>query len=101
MTAALPEGISHGGPTAYNRHRCRCEFCKAWRKGYDNARAKSRGIRQLKEDDAVREYIRSKGIRFYGPCPFRRSPRVLATMIADYLNDDLHLYIRDHMRRNA
>lgn len=34
-TVELPAGIDHGGPSAYNRFKCRCGPCKAWRQSYD------------------------------------------------------------------
>jgi hypothetical protein len=34
-TVELPPGINHGGPSAYNRYKCRCAACKAWRQSYD------------------------------------------------------------------
>jgi len=34
-TVELPPGISHGTPSAYNRFKCRCQACKAWRQSYD------------------------------------------------------------------
>lgn len=33
----LPPGIDHGGPSAYNRFKCRCQLCKGWRQSYDRA----------------------------------------------------------------
>lgn len=33
--AELPAGIDHGGPSAYNRFKCRCDQCREWRQSYD------------------------------------------------------------------
>lgn len=97
----LPSHITHGTPSAYNYYRCRCPVCQQWRRDYDNARARTRAERQLIEYDAARAYLWSKGLRFYGPGPFRRNPRTLAHLLANYLNDDYHLYVQDYIRRNT
>lgn len=34
-TVVLPDGIDHGGSSAYNRFKCRCGLCKGWRQSYD------------------------------------------------------------------
>lgn len=34
----LPDKYSHGGPTAYNKFRCRCAECQQWRRSYDRDR---------------------------------------------------------------
>lgn len=34
----LPDKYKHGGATAYNKFRCRCEPCQEWRRSYDRHR---------------------------------------------------------------
>lgn len=97
----MPDHVRHGTPNAYNYYRCRCPECVEWRSNYDADRQKKRDEEHLQSLDAAREYIREKGLRFYGPGPFRRNPYPLARLLATYLNDDLALYIRDYRRRNS
>lgn len=85
----LPEGVHHGGHTAYGRHGCRCRYCVQYRRLYDkwarlNAAA---GLREEKR--SARDYLAWRGIQVYGPGPFRRNPIRLAQIVAAYFNDDL------------
>lgn len=100
MTVQLPPSVPHGTPNAYNHYECRCGPCTAWRKTYDADRIRRRTLERHSRRDACREYVREKGLRFYGPGPFRRNPIHLAQLIAGYLNDDLAQYVRDYRRRN-
>ena len=100
MTVQLPYGVLHGTPNAYNHYQCRCEPCSAWRTAYDVERGRNRTLERHVRRDACREYVRGKGLRFYGPGPFRRNPETLARIIASYLGDDLDLYVKDYRRRN-
>lgn len=99
MTKPRPANLKHGGSTAYNHYRCRCEKCVEWRRKYDRDRVRERYDRSALLKDGCVAYLNAKGLRLYGSGPFRRNPRQLASLIAGYLNDDLRMFIRDYERR--
>ena len=99
MKSALPPHIGHGTATAHGHYRCRCEDCRRWRREYDRPRRRNQVEWQRNRREACRQYVWSKGLRFYGSGPFYRNPVRLAVLLAEYLNDDLTAYVNEYIRQ--
>lgn len=88
----LPEGVHHGGSTAYGRHKCRCRHCVKYRRLYDQMTRYRHAAAVKATKVGARDYLAHRGIQVYGPGPFRKNPRALAKLVAAYFGDDLELW---------
>lgn len=84
----LPDGVEHGSPSAYNKHRCRCAPCFEWRRGYDRMKRERAALLRKERRMTDREYLLTRGIELWGPGPFSRNPTVLANIVRRYLGDE-------------
>lgn len=85
----LPEGLHHGGATAYGRYKCRCRYCVKWRRLYDQMLHFRRAAEVKVQKRGAKDYLAHRGIQVHGPGPFYKNPYPLAKLVAKYFNDDL------------